>query len=136
MIPTYHAWVSMPPYCCYNLHEFIAVLSNGGVFPIPLRNKEIYIYVLRVSWRLYTTTHRMLNCVDLRLSWTEWHVYKKTLPPDQVHEIVNGIENLLHWVSTDGWRNSYPLILILEGTKKLIGRLHEGNTKLVWCTSS
>lgn len=93
MIPTYHAWVSMPPYCCYNLHEFITVLSNGGVFPILFRNKEIYIYMLRVSWRLYTTTQRMLNCVDLRLSWTEWHVHKKTLPLDQVHEIVNGIES-------------------------------------------
>jgi hypothetical protein len=54
------------------------------------------------------------------------------MPLAQVHALASNTKDLVHRVSVAQKRkNSYPLIMIIDGTQKLVDKLHQNNVLLV-----
>lgn len=67
------------------------------------------------------------------MNWSQEYRRRESLPIDEVHKLVDHTENAIHQVSDDtkSRKNSFPLILLVEGTKKLVDKLHTGTEELV-----
>ncbi len=54
------------------------------------------------------------------------------MPLAQVHALASNTKDLVRRVSVPQKRkNSYPLIMIIDGTQKLVDKLHQNNVLLV-----
>jgi hypothetical protein len=54
------------------------------------------------------------------------------MPLAQVHALASNTKDLVRRVSVAQKRkNSYPLIMIIDGTQKLVDKLHQNNVLLV-----
>jgi uncharacterized protein (UPF0305 family) len=87
------------------------------------------VYLESVVKDLQTSLSQLTNTAEIPKAYQK----KESLPIHEVHKLVDHMEDVIHGVSEDtrSRKDSYPLILLVQGTKRLVEKLHSGSEGLI-----
>jgi hypothetical protein len=101
--------------------------SMRSMYSQYLFQQKQVVYLEQVKKDLQLSLAQLKNTAEIPKAYQR----KESLPINQVFSLVDNTKNTIRRVSDlKSRKNSYPLMLIVEGTKKLVDKLHTGSEGL------